>query len=59
MLVNEKNQKKNLRTKIDLQGMAMSGMAVLEEKGENEAGEKKKKEGIQSMFLLIVISFRI
>ena len=45
MLVNEKNPKKNLRTEIDLQDMAMSGMAVLEEKGENEAGEKKKKEG--------------
>ena len=45
MMVNEKNQKKNLRTEIDLQDMAMSGMAVLEEKRENEAGEKKKKEG--------------
>ena len=45
MMVNEKTPKKNLRTEIDLQDMAMSGMAVLEEKGENEAGEKKKKEG--------------
>ena len=45
MMVNEKNPKKNLRTEIDLQDMAMSGMAVLEEKRENEAGEKKKKEG--------------
>ena len=45
MMVNEKTPKKNLRTEIDLQDMAMSGMAVLEEKRENEAGEKKKKEG--------------
>ena len=45
IMVNEKNPKKNLRTELDLQDMAMSGMAVLEEKRENEAGEKKPLPG--------------